>query len=275
MRAVVLPLSVILWVGLTIVGPVVAQDDEPDVDATPVPTSIPVASPPALAPSSSPAAVVGSSLPTPPAVTGGVFADPLAQATVFAAGACQTGVSGGKYVGGGFALIVGGPCVDDAPVADVAVPARGITLWDGDIAFDFRMAVHGERARFALYVRSSNGKLLVLRVHPGLQGMTLATREDDVETTLVSRDALDITADPDTWNRLALRVRGDEAWVLVNDEAVLYAANVLDQAGNVGLQLVREGSLDDDEEVGVVFKDLTLSTVADSDPSRAPTHRAP
>jgi hypothetical protein len=208
-------------------------------------------------------------------VTGGVFADPLMQDSVFAAGACQTGVSGGKYAGGGFALIVGGPCVEGATTAEVAVPARGIALWDGDIAFDFRMAVLGERAKFALYVRSNNGKLIVLRMHPGLQGMTLAKREDDVEATLASRDDLDVHPDPDVWNRLAVRMRGSEAWVLINDEAVLYASDVLDQAGNVGLQLVRDGNLDDDDEVGVVFRDLTLSTVADSDPARAPTHRAP
>jgi hypothetical protein len=267
--------SVVLCLVAMPLGPVVAQGDETEEEATPVPTSVPVASPPALAPSPSPVAAAAPSLPVPPAVAAGVFADPLSRDTVFASGACPTEVSGGKYAGGGFALIVGGPCVDDRSVADVAVPARGITLWDGDIAMDFRMAVVPERARFALYVRSRDGKLVVLQLHPGLQGMSLIMREGDKDTTLASRSDLGLTPDPNEWNRLALRIRGGEAWVLINDEPVLYATDVLDQAGSVGLQLIREGSLEDDEETAVVFRDLTLSALDDSDPARAPAYRAP
>jgi hypothetical protein len=274
-RTLTLMVSAVLFLIAVAVGPTVAQGDEGEEEATPTPTSMPAASPPAVEPLASPVAAEEPSLPTPPSVAAGVFADPLSQETVFAAGACPTGASGGKYAGGGFALIVGGRCADDQPVADVAVPARGVTLWDGDIALDFRMAVVPDRARFALYVRNRDGKLVVVRLHPGLQGMTLATRQGETETTLASRTDLGLNPDTEAWNRLAVRVRGGDAWVLINDQPMLYAANVMDQAGSVGLQLIREGSLDDDEETAVVFRDLTLSTLDDTDPARAPTYRAP
>ena len=79
--------------------------------------------------------------------------------------------------------------------------------------------------------------------------------------------------DPSDWNRVALRVRGTEAWLLVNDVPVLYSAEALDQAGSVGVELVREGSTEDEDDAVVVFKDLTLSSVTGSDPTRAPTYK--
>jgi hypothetical protein len=104
---------------------------------------------------------------------------------------------------------------------------------------------------------------------------TLFKRDGGNDTVVASRQDLHDTLDPTAWNRLALRVKGGEAWLLVNDEPYLYASDVIDQVGGVGLELIREGSTVDEEEIVTVFRDLTLSSLADADPARAPTHTSP
>ena len=76
--------------------------------------------------------------------------------------------------------------------------------------------------------------------------------------------------DPTAWNRVAVRTMGTDVWLLINDEPFLYAPDAIDQVGGVALELVREGNTEDEEEAVVVFKDLTLSSLPDTDPARAP-----
>ena len=105
--------------------------------------------------------------------------------------------------------------------------------------------------------------------------LTLFKREGGENKTVASRQGLGQVMDPTAWNRVALRVKGGEAWLLINDTPVLYTADVIDQSGGIGIALVREGDPEDEEEVVVVFKDLTLSTVAGAEPGRQPSYTAP
>ena len=56
-----------------------------------------------------------------------------------------------------------------------------------------------------------------------------------------------------------LRLAGDQIWLLLNDVPLLHAAGVINQAGGIGIAVVREGNVDDRDEVAVVFRDLALT----------------
>lgn len=272
-------IGVAVWLATMLVMPVVAQEDgEPAEEATPAPTTTPAASPPEPLPSRAPAAPVTTDepdVPMPPSVAVAVFSDPLTGDAVFPTGSCPSDAASGQNVGEGFRLLVRGPCVDGRGVADLAVPARGIMVWDGEIALDFKVVVGPERTQVALYARSKDRKLVVARLESGLRKLSLYRFEEGTETVLASRDDLAGRLTPTDWSRLALRFRGGEVWVLLDGRALLHATSVPDQAGAAGLQVLREGSPDDGAEVAVVFRDLALSPLADADPSRAPTRSTP
>ena len=67
------------------------------------------------------------------------------------------------------------------------------------------------------------------------------------------------------WNRLAIRVRGSEVWLLLNDEPLLYTAAAAVDQGLVQLYVIREGDLDDNVETSVVFRNLAMSALAGSE----------
>ena len=225
---------------------------------------------PALAQGTKPSAV-----PTPPAVVGGVYANDLTGPEIFPTGECPGGKALGVNVGEGFKFTVRGKCVPDQAQANVAQLGRGIGFWDGDAALDFKVVVGQERATIALYARYLNRNGVEARVDVGAGELKLVQRKDGDMATLASRADLGSLIDASNWNRLAFRARGGEVWLLLNDVPVLYAADTIDQVGMVGIQVLRDGSPDDDDEVSVVFRDLTLSKVVDSPDERAPVYQAP
>ena len=91
-------------------------------------------------------------------------------------------------------------------------------------------------------------------------------------TIIASRTDAQELAIPSDWNRLAVRVKGNELWLLINDDAVLYATDVLTDVGGVGIRLLREGNLDDEEETAVVSRGLTISTVSGGGEGREPKY---
>ena len=276
MRNLLLIISVALWLVSVVVGPVAAQDDEDGDEATPVPTSMPPVSPPVLAPSPSPEAIAAApGQPAPPSVTGGVFSDPLTSGRVLPAGVCRTGYALGDLLPEGLELTVLGYCFEGQEQPSLTVPARGVTIGDGDVALDLKVTNNPGRVGVNVFVRDRDGKLMSTYLSFARNEATLFKREGGQKTTVASRQDLNQTIDPGAWNRVALRVKGGEAWLLINDTPYLYTADVIDQVGGIGIALVREGNTEDEDEAVVVFKDLTLSTVQGADPARAPTYKAP
>ncbi len=216
----------------------------------------------------------GSAVPDPPAGAGVVFESGLTGADVFAAGSCRTGYAHGENMSEGFKLAVGGRCTDESPDADLAVPGRGITLADGELALDFKVTSGEQRARVSIYVRNKDRKLIGAHMKPGTGETALFSIVEGNSTPLATANVAQILK-PKDWNRAAVRVSGANLWLLVNDEPVLHAPDVLDAAGGVGVWLFREGNPDDEDEVAAVFRDLTLSELADADPTRKPTYAAP
>jgi hypothetical protein len=253
------------------------QEDTPTPEATRTPAAAPVFKPPgagsagAAKPDSS-QSQAASEVPAPPAVGVGVFQDGLKNDRIFRPGKCPTLSAGGDLVPDGFRLVVVGPCTDDAGVADVSVPARGITVGDGDVAMDFLVADGGDLATVSVYVRNRDRKLIGASVNPALGKATLFQSVNGEEETLASRSDLGEMVNPGEWNRLAVRVSGGDMWLLLNDQPALYASRVVDEPGDVGVRLVREGRrISDETGTIVVFRDLTLSTLEGGDPARAPT----
>ncbi len=249
-----------------------AEDEMPAGDELPVldptPTIVvpgPVASPPALVPSPgaspTPAVPVGDGIPEPPGVAASILSNGLKGDDVFRTGVCPTGWASGQVVGEGFRLRVTGPCGRNQDVASIAAPANGVTLVDGDVALDFKVIAGAGRATVNLYIRNRDGKLLATALNFQSDETSLFRREGTTNTVITTADGLRERAIPSDWNRLALRVRGGEVWVLLNDEPLLYAAEMLVQEGGMGIGTVREGNLDDEDEVAVVFRDLTVSAV--------------
>jgi hypothetical protein len=274
MRSLAMMVGVVAWLAVVLVVPVVAQEDgEPaEEEATPVPTTMPVASPPAMLPSPSPVPAQTTDLgfPAPPAVAAGVISDSLKTGAILPDGVCQTGYTLGDLIPDGLELTVLGRCPADQETPSLTVQGRGVTVGDGDVALDFKVTNQAERARVNLYARERDGKLVMASLSFGTNEAMLVKREGGANSTIAKRGGLRELANPTDWNRLALRVLGNEAWVLLNDEPILYADGVADQVGGIGVGLLREGSPEDEAEAVVVFRDLTLSSLADADPARGP-----
>jgi hypothetical protein len=241
-------------------------------DATPVPkpaVASPIAAPP------SPVAltqVVDSTLPKAPDVTGGVGDSSVVSTDVFPSGRCLTGQGRGETVDEGFKIVVSGRCREDAETADIALPGRGISIGDGDIALDFKVLSGAQRAAVSMYVRNSSGKLIGATFNAATGEAKLFNFDQGNMTIIASRTDAQALAIPSDWNRLAVRVRANELWMLINDDAVLYATDVLTDVGGVGIRLLREGNPDDEEETAVVFRGLTISTVSGGGEGREPKY---
>jgi hypothetical protein len=121
-----------------------------------------------------------------------------------------------------------------------------------------------ERAGINLYARVQGpGSLMAAYLSPASGQIELFKRENGVSTTLASRDDLGDLIDPSEWNRLALRLNEADVWLLLNDVPILYTPGGINQVGGVGVAVVREGNVDDRDEVAVIFRDLSLSTLGD------------
>jgi hypothetical protein len=160
----------------------------------------------------------------------------------------------------GFKLTVQGRCVPEASAANLPVPGRQISVWDGDVALDFKVVAGVERAGVNLYTRIQSGTYMAAYLSLAAGRAELFRREDGMNTVVASTEELG-ELDATNWNRLALRLRGGEIWLLLNDAPLLYAADVLSQDGGIGIAVVREGNPDDQDEVAVVFRDLALTSL--------------
>ena len=161
-------------------------------------------------------------------------------------------------------LTVRGRCVSEASAANLPVPGRQISVWDGDVALDFKVVSGVERAGVNLYTRIQGGTYMAAYVSLATGQAELFRREDGVNTIVRVHRRISASLTRRTGTELALRLSGDQIWLLLNDAPLLHAADVLNQAGGIGIAVVREGHVDDRDEVAVVFRDLTLTELQGS-----------
>lgn len=222
-------------------------------------------------PGSSPSQAAGPAVqdvPPPPSLGATALQSALTGPEVFEPGTCPTGAARGENVDEGFKLSVRGRCVSEASAANLPVPGRQISVWDGDVALDFKVVSGVERAGVNVYARIKGGTYMAAYLSLATGQAELFRREDGANTIVASTQDLG-ELDATNWNRLALRLSGGQIWLLVNDVPLLYAADVLNQDGGIGVAVVREGNVDDQDEVAVVFRDLTL-TALEGSPAEEP-----
>ena len=201
-------------------------------------------------------------IPEPPALVAIYFQSDLTGPDVFPPDSCPTGGGIGENVDEGFKLTVRGRCVPGSSGAGVAVRARQIGMGDGEVSIDFKVETGAERAGLNLYVRIEGSTYVAAYLGFGSGQAELFKREPSGNTLLASTQGFG-EVDPTNWNRVAMRVAGEEAWLLVNDVPILYGSGIPIQYGSVGMQVVREGDPDDGDEVAIVFRDLTLAGFQD------------
>ena len=140
----------------------------------------------------------------------------------------------------------------------MAVRARQIGMGDGEVSIDFKVDTGADRAGLNLYARIEGNTYVSAYLGLGSGQAELFVREASGNRLVASRQGFG-EVDPTNWNRVALRIAGEEAWLLVNDAPVLYGSGMPVQYGSIGLQVVREGNPDDGDEVATVFRGLTLA----------------
>jgi hypothetical protein len=206
----------------------------------------------------------GSAPPTPPELADVILDDPLTTAAVVTTGICPTGRTLGENVGEGFVIKVRGRCLPEQTIGEGSSTLRGLGVWDAEVAVDMKVAVGVSRATIGMYVRVHDRDSLGVTVAPAEGAASIWKRTSGQSTRLVTRRDLAGAYDPTDWNRLAIRVRGAEAWLLLNDEPILYTDQAAPDGGIVYLDVIKEGNPDDEQEVSVVFRNLLVTTLTDA-----------
>jgi hypothetical protein len=123
--------------------------------------------------------------------------------------------------------------------------------------------------------RQPNGDSYAVAVEPG-PGLVQLERTQGGQATVLAewQDAEGLLGQSD-WARLALRLRGPEIWVLLNDRPVLHAVDGALDSGLVSVSARRLGDLGDDEEVIVALRNLRVTGLAESVQARLPAYPPP
>lgn len=166
-----------------------------------------------------------------------------------------------------------GRCEEEQPFASLAMKIASIIFPDGEVRIEAKIVSGHERAIFFLGFRDQGDRLITSRdnysasVAPRL-GSAILSRSN---TSLVSRRDLSELLAPDDWNSLAVRARGADLWVFVNDQLVAQASEPTFDSGRIFFGLQRLGDLADTAESAVVIRNLRVSRLSTGDPARAPT----
>ena len=190
----------------------------------------------------------------------------------FPTSTCPTGRNKSEPVGEGYIMKVTGPCYEGAPVAVGLLKITDIIFPDGEVRLDLKVVTGQDRASFILGFReqlpgldvaSDNYQAIVL---PGV-GWAMLFRG---ESPLVSRKDLGGVLSRDDWNTVAVRTRGPDIWMLVNDQLVAQARDSAYDRGYLFLALRRIGEVADSPETAAVLRNIRISRLASEDPARTP-----
>lgn len=228
--------------------------------------------------------------PPPPEVGTVVLEDDLSGPTLFRPSTCRTQRAGLDYVGEGLRLKATGPCNDGDVFAGYGAIIRGLTMLDGEVRLEVKVVGGTDRVRIGIDARlqpAPPGGVKSLDSIPGAyagaiepgRGQALigipgkpATRKDVSGAVLA-----------DEWNTLALRLKGPDTWLLLNDQPVLHFSDASIDSGDVLFDAVRIGDgpvdflteLNDTTEVAAVYRNLRVSALAEGDPARMPRYQRP
>ena len=225
--------------------------------------------PTASQPPAGPPAASGPPDGTPPAAGRVVHAESLAERGIIPTGSCRTGRGRGEVVGEGFLLAVRGKCTDASVGASVTPTLTGLTVPDGEVRFEFKVTNGYERSSLLLGARSTGegSGAYVFALWPG-RGVAFITKVTPGQPTsgLVRRD---------DWNTMSVRLHGPSLWLLVNDQAMLTVEDATYPTGRVWLGLAKLDNPDDEDEVAVVYRNVSIAAIEGAPDDRAPTYVRP
>ena len=204
----------------------------------------------------------------PPDVGAMFFSDPTF--SIFGSFKCPSGRNTSEPVGEGYILKVTGKCDDESTIALAFNWITDLLVPDGEVRFDFKVVTGHDRASVILGFRTqSDFRDYEAAIVPG-SGLAGLYRGDKL---LAARRDLSSVISRDDWNTLAVRMRGSDLWLLVNDQLVLQANDSTYDRGHVSFALRRMGDINDSPETAAVLRNLRVSSLATGDPSRAPSEQ--
>ena len=227
------------------------------------------------APEAPPLAIEG---PSPPELGEVVIADSLAGPGLAQASNCATGRNAREFVPDGYRFRVTGRCNETSTNASVAHWIDSLNVPDGEISIEWRPTAGAERATLVLRLRGSSenlnfGYFVYVNLERG--EASLRKRTSEGSQTLVEQQLEPGSIDLGGWNRLAVRQQGPDFWLIMNDTPLLAARDEQYPDGSPALALLRSGNVEDGDEVSVVFRNLRISTLADTVEARKPGYLTP
>jgi hypothetical protein len=199
----------------------------------------------------------------PPALTETVLEQPLTASGVLQSGECETGRNRTAFGADGFLLSVTGKCREMNSYPGISAPLQGVTLPDGEVRLEVRFGARPERAYFRIYIRDQPGSAGGYSANLTTTGADLYRYSSSpTGTYLIGRSDLAWLVAPTDWTSVAVRVRGADLWLLVNEQPVLYAWDPAYAQGNVQIELDRLGDPNDQQEVSATVRNLRISKVA-------------
>ena len=237
--------------------------------------------------------------PLPPAVGETILDDDLSKPNSIPSSTCGTKRAGVDYVGEGLRTRLTGRCSSSHFVAAFGPTIRGLQFSDGEVRLEVKAVSGIGRARLGINARNQPFGPNSLTSPETLPESYAVAIEPGIGRGLIGNPAHAITnrtdlpdvISADDWNTIALRVKGAEFWLLVNDQAVLYSSDTSPEQGEVSFSVLRlsrvagqieveardriQDDSEDTTEVAAVFRNLKVSALADGDPSRVPVYQRP
>jgi hypothetical protein len=273
--------TTVIWRSLQVTAladePAAAAPARPG-DAGAAPASGSAAAGSGTSPASAAPASLGVPAGPPPGVGEVVHQEPLTEAGIIPTGTCPTGNGRGEVVAEGFLMALKGKCTAQSRSVSVLPPLAGLTVPDGEIRFEVKITGGYDRATISLVSRMKrtavSGYYVSLAPSSGLALM--AKLGQDAGSPLLARrgDLVDLFR-RDDWNTIAFRLVGPSLWLIVNDQPVLMAEDGAYESGGASLGISRSGSADDEDEVAVVFRNITISKMDGAPDDHAPTYQRP
>jgi Domain of Unknown Function (DUF1080) len=172
----------------------------------------------------------------------------------------------GEFVGEGYIMKVTGRSRDDSATAAIAAVIPDLVVPDGEIRLDAKVVSGHERALLFFLIRFSADPPASYEVNlvpnEGFAMLGKSVPNEDKLLPLALRTDLRGRMSRDDWNEYAIRLDGQNIWILLNGEPILSGSDSSFDRGRVAFGLMRTGDKNDNAEVAAVFRNLRVSRLA-------------
>lgn len=213
----------------------------------------------------------------PPEVGATVVDDPLIRPAALRASFSATGRNSEQFTDEGFRIKVTGKATETSTAANYGSYVQGLTFTDGETRVDLSFAgdLAGSQLQLHFRVQPDGGDRYYASLQPARGLAQLRRVTSNRGAVLAERSDLGDLLAPDDWNSLAVRAKGPNFWLLLNDEPILSAVDSAFDTGRVYVGLYRTGDVNDERETSVVLRNLRVSALAIEDQARAPVYEPP